>query len=51
MTVAQRERAALVATFRDTAPDERTLCEAGTPAIWPRTWWCGNVGSTPHPAS
>ncbi|KGI66516.1 TIGR03085 family metal-binding protein [Mycolicibacterium rufum] len=27
MTVAQRERAALVATFRDTAPDERTLCE------------------------
>lgn len=27
MTVAQRERAALVATFRETAPDERTLCE------------------------
>ncbi|MFB1296133.1 TIGR03085 family metal-binding protein [Mycobacterium sp. pW049] len=27
MTVAQRERAALVATFRDTAPDAPTLCE------------------------
>ncbi|KRE27640.1 hypothetical protein ASG82_14745 [Mycobacterium sp. Soil538] len=27
MTVAQRERAALVATFRDTAPDSPTLCE------------------------
>lgn len=27
MTVAQKERAALVATFRDTAPDSPTLCE------------------------
>lgn len=27
MTVAQRERAALVATFRDTTPDAPTLCE------------------------
>jgi uncharacterized protein (TIGR03085 family) len=27
MTVAQRERAALVATFRDVAPDAPTLCE------------------------
>lgn len=27
MTVAQRERAALVATFRDAAPDAPTLCE------------------------
>ncbi|MBB2988598.1 uncharacterized protein (TIGR03085 family) [Mycolicibacterium iranicum] len=27
MTVAQRERAALVATFRDTPPDAPTLCE------------------------
>ena len=51
MSVAQRERAALVEILRAVGPDAPTLCEGWTTRTWPRTSWCANAAPTRCPAS